>query len=125
MIDIPAASRPFFFVAATMLGVEVVYFLNLAGNSQSVWAAYLALIFLSISGPMLVAGCLGAVVGYVRQMKLLLWPGLFFGVLWFIAALFALSKVAALIAAVVSLVSFKMLQYHYRDTKGVETGEKQ
>ena len=125
MIDISAESRPFFFVAATMLGVEVVYFLNLAGDPQSGWAAYLALVFLSISVPMLVAGCLGAVVGYVKQTKLLLWPGLFFGVLWFIAALCALSKVAALIATVVSLVSFKMLQYHYRDTKGVETGEKQ
>jgi hypothetical protein len=74
---------------------------------------------------MLVAGCLGAIVGYIKQVKLLLWPGLFFGVLWFIAALFALSKVAALVAALVSLVSYKMLQYQYRDTKRGETGENQ
>jgi hypothetical protein len=125
VIDVPTETRRFFFVAAAMLGVEIIYFLNLAGDPPSGWAAYLALIFLSISVPMLVAGCLGAIVGYIKQVKLLLWPGLFFGVLWFIAALFALSKVAALVAALVSLVSYKMLQYQYRDTKRGETGENQ
>lgn len=117
MLDLPSEYRPFFFVGATLLGVEIVYFLNLSDSPKDGWLVFLALLSLSVSVPMLVASSLAAMTGYSEQMKVLLWGGITFAVLWFFFCLLALSIIAGVTMAVVATVSYKMLQYSYLDRK--------
>lgn len=117
MIELQPEQKPYFYVAAAMLSVEILYFLNLTNVPITGWAVYSAIVALSISLPMLVGACLGLMVGYMQPAKPLLLAGLLFGLLWFMLALAALSKLACVIAILVSLVSYKMLQYHHKDIK--------
>ncbi len=117
MIELQPEHKPYFYIAAALLGVEVVYFLNLANEPKSGWAIYCAVVSLSVSVPMLVGACLGLMVGYMAPAKNLLLAGLIFGLLWFMLALAALSKLASIIAILASVVSYKMLQFHHKDLK--------
>ena len=117
MIELQSEQKPYFYIGAAMLSVEVVYFLNLASEAVSGWAVNGALFAMSVSVPMLVGASLALMAGHMAPAKNLLSGGLAFGILWFMLALTALSAIAGCIAVVVSLVSFKMLQYHHRDLK--------
>jgi hypothetical protein len=114
MIELQPEHKPYFYISAVMLSIEVLYFLNLANEPKSGWAVYFSLIALSVSVPMLVGACLGFMVGYKVPARNLLLAGLIFGLLWFMLALAAISKVASIIAILVSIVSYKILQYHHK-----------
>jgi hypothetical protein len=118
MIEIQPQHKPFYYIAAAMLGVEMVYFLNLASAPKTGWAVYCSLLALAISLPLLVGACLGFMVGYMGPARNLLLGGLLSGLLWFAFALAALSVFASIVAAFVGLVSYKMLQFHHKDRKG-------
>ena len=117
MIELQSEHKPFFYVGTAMLSVEVLYLISLASGPQPGWAVYVCLLALAVSVPMLVGACVGLMVGYSTPAKTLLVGGLTFGALWFVFALAALSKLACLILVVVSIVSYKMLQYHHKDLK--------
>lgn len=125
MIELQPEHKPYFYIAAVMLSVEVLYFLNLANEPKSGWAIYCSLIALSVSIPLLVGACLGFMVGYMAPARNLLLAGLIFGLFWFMLALAALSKVASIIAILVSIVSYKMLQYHRNDIKAAAASAQQ
>lgn len=125
MIELQAEHKPYFYIAAAMLSLEVLYFLNLANDPKSGWAVYCSLISLAVSMPMLVGAGLGFMVGYMAPARSLLLAGLIFGLLWFMFALAALSKVASVIAILVSIVSYKMLQYHHKDLRAATASAQQ
>lgn len=125
VIELQTEHKPYFYIAAAMLGIEVLYFLNLASDPKSSWAVYGALICLAVSIPTLIGACLGFMVDYSAPAKNLLRAGLVFGLLWFMLALAELSKVASVIAILVSIVSYKILQYHHSDLRAAKTSDQQ
>lgn len=125
MIELQPEHKPFYFVSAAMLGVEVLYFLNAVNDPGTGLASYWAFIALCISLPMLVAACLGLMSGYLKPAKNLLLAGLLSGLLWFMLAVAAISKVACVVAVAVSAISYKMLQYHHRDVKAERVSAQQ
>jgi len=125
MIELHAEHRPYFYVSAAMLGIEVLYFLNAINEPGTGWASYCAFIALCVSLPMLVGGCLGLMVGYLQPAKTLLLAGLLAGLWWFMLAVASISKVACVIAVAVSFISYKMLQYHHKDVKAARVSAQQ
>ena len=125
MIELQAEHRPYFYVSAAMLGVEIVYFLNAVHEPGTGWASYSAFIALCVSLPMLVGACLGLMVGYLRPAKSLLLAGLLTGLTWFMLAVASISIVACIIAVVVSFVSYKMLQYHHKEVRSARASAQQ
>ncbi len=120
MIELQRKYRPYFYIASVMSGIEALYFLNVLDAPKSGWAVYCSLIALAVSMPMLIGGCLGLISGYMVPSKKLIFSGLIFGLLWFVFALAALSKLASIVAILVSFVSYKMLQYHHKDVGAVQ-----
>lgn len=117
MIDISPEHKPFYYSGTALLGVQVVYFLNIDGTASLGWATWVAVVFLALSIPLLIAAALGFIVGYDPPAKVLLRAGLLTGTLWFFAALAAISVWISLFSIFISVVSYKMLQYHHRDIK--------
>lgn len=125
MLDLKPEHKSFFYIGVSMLSAEVVYVSSVASGPQSGWAFYVCLLALAISVPMLIGACLGLIVGYHSPAKTLLQGGLIFGILWFVFALAALSKLAAVVFICVSVVSYKMLRFHYKDSKSAAASAQQ
>lgn len=117
MIELQSEQKPFFYIAAVLLGVEILYFLGLVNTPISGWEIYASILALSISIPLLVGTCLGLMVAYMAPAKNLMLGGLLTCALWFFLALASLSNIAAIIGVFVSVVSYKMLQYYHQDLK--------
>ena len=117
MIEISPEHKPFYYLGTALLGIQVVYFLNIDSSASLGWASWVAVICLALSIPLLVAAVLGFIVGYEPPAKVLLRAGLLTGALWFFAALAAASVWISLLSIFISVVSYKMLQYHHNDLK--------
>jgi hypothetical protein len=117
MIEISPEHKPFYFSGTALLGVQVVYFLNIDSSASLGWATWVAVLCLALSIPLLVAAALGFIVGYEPPAKVLLRAGLLTGALWFFAALAAISVWVSLLSIFIGIVSYKMLQFHHKDVK--------
>lgn len=120
MIELQTEYKPYFYIASVLLGVQVVFFLNFISSPTDGWLLYGSVIALSGSVPLLVGACVGAITGYLEPLQHLLRAGALLFIAWFILALMSYSIVAGVVFLFVSLLSFKMLQYHHVDQKASE-----
>ena len=120
MFELQPLYKTFFYAASALLGVQIVFFLNIITDPKEDWFLLAAMIALSASIPLLIGACVGAICGYMRVLKTLLVSGSLLSVCWFALALMSYSVIAGLVFLFVSLVSYKMLQNHYVDEKASE-----
>ena len=120
MIEIEQKFKPFFYKASIMLGLEVAFFISFITDPTHGWAIYGSILALAASIPNLVGACLGFITGYEEPAKHLLRAGMITFVLWFFLALLSYSIWASVLFACMSLLSYKMLQYHHIDKKSVK-----
>ncbi len=104
-------------MASAVIGVQIVFLLGLVLNPVDSGFLYASVIVLSITIPMLIGVCLGAVCGYMEPLKHLFFGGSWLSVVWFALIIMSYSVFAGILFLIVSLISYKMLQYHHIDEK--------
>lgn len=116
-VELQSLYKSYFYIASAVIEVQIFYLLGFILNPIDRGFLYASVIVLSITIPMLVGVCLGAICGYMEPLKHLLFGGLWLSVVWFALILMSYSILAGMLFLVVSLVSYKMLQYHHIDEK--------
>ena len=117
MIELQPEFKPFFYLSSICLGTEVAFLIAFLITPIEGWLMYAAFIALAASIPLLAAACTAAMVGYMKPLRYLLSAGLLLFLIWLTLLFMSFSVVASLVFLFVSLVSYKMLQYHHQDQK--------
>lgn len=115
MIELRSEFKPFFYISSVCLAAEVAFLIAFFVTPRDGWAIYGALLAISASVPLLAGATVAAMLGYMRQLRHLLLLGLVLFLLWLTLLFVSVSVLASAVFLFVALVSYKMLQYHYRD----------